>query len=102
MDNYETYYGNDVLMFVIVRDSLSFIVVLQTFTCDIQFFLSKIILHVHEITKKLLSLQKLCLNNNVFFEFHSTFFVVKDEFTRTTLLTSPSEQGFTHFTFLNK
>ncbi|KAD6119808.1 hypothetical protein E3N88_11079 [Mikania micrantha] len=51
------------------------------------------ILHVPQIKRNLLSVQKFCHDNDVFFEFHSTFFVVKDKFTRTTLLTSPSNDG---------
>ena len=51
------------------------------------------ILHVPQIKQNLLSVQKFCQDNNVFFEFHSTFFAVKDTFTRTTLLTGPSDNG---------
>ncbi|KAD0157053.1 hypothetical protein E3N88_44702 [Mikania micrantha] len=51
------------------------------------------ILHVPQIKRNLLSVQKFCHDNDVFFEFHSTFFVVKDKFTRTTLLTGPSNDG---------
>ncbi|KAD3068184.1 hypothetical protein E3N88_36064 [Mikania micrantha] len=51
------------------------------------------ILHVPQIKRNLLSVQKFCHDNDVFFEFHSTFFVVKDKFTRTTLLTGPSNNG---------
>ncbi|KAJ0806767.1 putative RNA-directed DNA polymerase [Helianthus annuus] len=51
------------------------------------------ILHVPQIKKNLLSVQKFCHDNHVFFEFHDTFFSVKDKFTRTTLLTGPSENG---------
>ncbi|KAL9993337.1 putative RNA-directed DNA polymerase [Helianthus debilis subsp. tardiflorus] len=51
------------------------------------------ILHVPEIKKNLLSVQKFCHDNHVFFEFHSTFFAVKDMFTRTTLLMGPSDGG---------
>ncbi|KAJ0808584.1 putative RNA-directed DNA polymerase [Helianthus annuus] len=51
------------------------------------------ILHVPQIKRNLLSVQKFCHDNNVFFEFHASFFAVKDKFTRTTLLTGPSEHG---------
>ncbi|KAI3765927.1 hypothetical protein L2E82_15974 [Cichorium intybus] len=51
------------------------------------------ILHVPEIKKNLLSVQKFCLDNDVFFEFHSSFFAVKDNTTKTTLLTGPSNNG---------
>ena len=51
------------------------------------------ILHVPQIKQNLLSVQKFCLDNHVFFEFHPFFFHVKDITTRTTLLTGPSEDG---------
>ncbi|KAJ0850106.1 putative RNA-directed DNA polymerase [Helianthus annuus] len=51
------------------------------------------VLHVPALKKNLLSVQQFCLDNDVFFEFHSSFFVVKDESTRTILLTGPSDQG---------
>ncbi|KAJ0483795.1 putative RNA-directed DNA polymerase [Helianthus annuus] len=51
------------------------------------------ILHVPQIKKNLLSVQQFCNENDVFFEFHSSFFVVKDESTRATLLTGPSDGG---------
>ncbi|KAM0072744.1 putative RNA-directed DNA polymerase [Helianthus debilis subsp. tardiflorus] len=55
------------------------------------------ILHVPTIKQNLLSVQQFCHDNNVFFEFHSTFFSVKDKFTRTTLLTGPSNDGLYSF-----
>ncbi|MFS7950533.1 putative RNA-directed DNA polymerase [Helianthus anomalus] len=51
------------------------------------------ILHVPQLKRNLLSVQKFCQDNNVFFEFHSTFFAVKDTCTRKTLLTGPSNNG---------
>lgn len=51
------------------------------------------ILHVPQIQRNLLSVQKFCLDNHVFFEFHPFFFCVKDISTRTTLLTGPSKDG---------
>lgn len=51
------------------------------------------ILHVPDIKNHLLSVQQFCHYNNVFFEFHSSFFAVKDESTHTTLLTGPSDGG---------
>ena len=51
------------------------------------------ILHVPQIKKHLLSVQKFCQDNHVYFEFHSTFFCVKDKSTHTTLLTGPSDGG---------
>nr|KAJ0211326.1 hypothetical protein LSAT_V11C400226510 [Lactuca sativa] len=52
------------------------------------------ILHVPEIKKKnLLSVQKFCLDNDVFLEVHSSFFAVKDNTTKVTLFTGPSNNG---------
>lgn len=51
------------------------------------------ILHVPQIQKNLLSVKQFCRDNNVYFEFHSSFFVVKDESTHTTLLSGPSDNG---------
>ncbi|KAJ0542271.1 putative RNA-directed DNA polymerase [Helianthus annuus] len=53
----------------------------------------KNVLHVPKIKRHLLSVQKFCHDNNVYFEFHSTFFAVKDKSTHTTLLTGPSDGG---------
>ncbi|KAJ9556983.1 hypothetical protein OSB04_011597 [Centaurea solstitialis] len=49
------------------------------------------ILNVPELKQNLLSVQKFCVDNDVLFEFHSSYFVVKDESTRTILLMGPSE-----------
>ncbi|GKC61486.1 putative RNA-directed DNA polymerase [Tanacetum coccineum] len=63
MDNSEAYYGDDAF-------------------------------HVgNEISHNLLSVQKFCHDNDVFFEFHTSYFVVKDESTHTTLFTGPSKHG---------
>ncbi|KAL4565329.1 hypothetical protein LXL04_029418 [Taraxacum kok-saghyz] len=51
------------------------------------------LLHVPEIKQNLLSVQNFCQDNNVYFEFHSSFFTVKDEITHTILLTGPSKGG---------
>ncbi|GJY44007.1 putative RNA-directed DNA polymerase [Tanacetum coccineum] len=56
-------------------------------------FSLKNILHVPEISHNLLSVQKFCHDNDVFSEFHNSYFVVKDESTHTTLLTGPSKHG---------
>ncbi|KAK1412849.1 hypothetical protein QVD17_34395 [Tagetes erecta] len=60
-------------------------------------FSLKNVLHVPTIKRNLLSVQKFCHDNNVFFEFHSNFFSVKDELSRTTLLTGPSNDGLYSF-----
>ncbi|GKB82360.1 putative ribonuclease H-like domain-containing protein [Tanacetum coccineum] len=54
----------------------------------------KNILHVPEISHNLFSVQKFYHDNDVFFEFHTSYFVVKDESIHTTLLTGPSKHGF--------
>ncbi|KAL4569482.1 hypothetical protein LXL04_025120 [Taraxacum kok-saghyz] len=60
-------------------------------------FSIKNILHVPDIKKHLLSVQQFCHDNDVFFEFHSSFFAVKDESTHNTLLTGPSDGGLYTF-----
>ncbi|KAJ0816493.1 putative RNA-directed DNA polymerase [Helianthus annuus] len=57
----------------------------------------KNVLHVPGIKRNILSVQKFCRDNNVFFEFHDTFFSVKDKSTRTILLTGPSIDGLYSF-----
>jgi len=64
----------------------------QVFSPNKTFTLSNI-LHVPEIKKNLLSVQQFCLDNNVFFEFHSSFFAVKDVSTQAILLSGPSNNG---------
>jgi histone deacetylase 1/2 len=51
------------------------------------------ILHVPAIKKPLLSVQKFCLENNVFFEFHSCLFYIKDLMTKEVLLSGQSKDG---------
>ncbi|GJX29430.1 putative RNA-directed DNA polymerase, partial [Tanacetum coccineum] len=96
-DNHEPYYGEDALhvgngkgLPILHIGSTRFYSPSKTFS------LSNI-LHVPQITQNLLSVQKFCHDNNVFFEFHSTFFAVKDTSTRITLLTGPSNNGLYSF-----
>jgi histone deacetylase 1/2 len=51
------------------------------------------ILHVPAIKKPLLSVQKFSLENNVFFEFHSCLFYIKDLMTKKVLLSGQSKDG---------
>ncbi|KAH0765347.1 hypothetical protein KY285_001218 [Solanum tuberosum] len=51
------------------------------------------ILHVPSITKRLLSVQRFARNNDVFFEFHTSHFLVKDRASRTPLLSGRSDDG---------
>jgi len=51
-----------------------------------RFFTLSNVLHVLAITKPLLSVQKFCLDNNVYFEFHPRLFYVKDLNTHEVLL----------------
>ncbi|KAK9077447.1 hypothetical protein SSX86_005784 [Deinandra increscens subsp. villosa] len=55
------------------------------------------ILHVPNIKQNLLSVQKFCRDNNVYFEFHASYFSVKDTSTHTTLLTGPANDGLYSF-----
>lgn len=48
------------------------------------------LLHVPLLTKNLISVRQYCADNSVFFEFHSTYFFVKDLHTRSLLLRSPT------------
>lgn len=51
------------------------------------------VLHVAYITKPLLSVQKFTHDNNVFFKFHLSYFLVKDRHTKNTILQGPSKDG---------
>ncbi|GJT11369.1 beta-grasp domain-containing protein [Tanacetum coccineum] len=51
------------------------------------------ILHILQIKQHLVSVQQFCHDNNVFFEFHDTFYAMKDETLGTTLLTGPCKHG---------
>jgi histone deacetylase 1/2 len=51
------------------------------------------VLHVPHITKPLLSVQKLCLDNHDYFEFHASMFYVKDLITEEVLLSGQSHDG---------
>nr|GEX68587.1 retrovirus-related Pol polyprotein from transposon TNT 1-94 [Tanacetum cinerariifolium] len=51
------------------------------------------ILHVPQIKQHLISVQHFSHDNNIFFEFHDTFYAMKDETSGTTLLTGPSKLG---------
>jgi len=48
---------------------------------------------VPHITKLLLSVQKFCRDNNVYFEFHASMFYVKDLVTKEVLLSRQSHDG---------
>ncbi|KAJ0700404.1 putative RNA-directed DNA polymerase [Helianthus annuus] len=93
LDNSEAYYGNDSLL-VGNGNSIPILHIGSSkFHSTLKTFKLSDILHVPALKQNLLSVQKFCLDNNVFFEFHSSYFVVKDESTRSTLLTGPSEHG---------
>lgn len=49
------------------------------------------ILHVLKIPKRLMSVSHLCSHNNVLVEFHSNFFVIKDQTTKCPLLKGPMQ-----------
>lgn len=56
-------------------------------------FLISQLLHVPSITRNLLSVRSFCLDNSVFFEFHSIFFFVNDLHTRAALLQGHVKDG---------
>ncbi|GJU67166.1 putative RNA-directed DNA polymerase [Tanacetum coccineum] len=93
MDNSEAYYGDDAL-YVGNGKGLPILHIGSSKVYSPQkTFSLKNILHVLEISHNLLSIQKFCHDNDVFFEFHTSYFVVKDASTHTTLLTGPSKHG---------
>ncbi|KAA8519345.1 hypothetical protein F0562_013601 [Nyssa sinensis] len=55
------------------------------------------LLHVPTIKKNLLSVSQFTDENNVFIEFHSSYFLVKDEATGTTLLRGTTKDGLYTF-----
>jgi hypothetical protein len=56
-------------------------------------FLLKQLMHVPSIYKNLLSVRQFAHDNNVYFEFHSSFFVIKDCQTRSILHRGPLKNG---------
>ena len=56
-------------------------------------FFLKNILHVPSISQNLLSVHQFTKDNNVFFEFHPSFFCIKDLFSGATLLRGKSKDG---------
>ncbi|MFS7926184.1 putative RNA-directed DNA polymerase [Helianthus anomalus] len=93
IDNPEAYFGNDSLLIGDGNPLPIFQIGSSTIFSHNKTFKLSDILHVPELKQNLLSVQKFCVDNDVFFEFHSSYFVVKDESTRTTLLMGPIEQG---------
>jgi hypothetical protein len=59
-------------------------------------FILRSILHVPQITKNLLSIQKFTSDNNVYVEFHPSCFFVKDCISRKILHQGPSRHGLYH------
>lgn len=57
-----------------------------SFSSSQRIFTLKNILHSPLLTKNLLSVLQFCIDNHVYFEFHSNFFVVKDSQSSTVLL----------------
>lgn len=65
--------------------------------CSKALFL-KNLLHVPQINKNLLSVSRFAKDNNVFFEFHPCICFVKDQATKTTLMTGKVKDGLYSFT----
>ncbi|GKB96576.1 putative RNA-directed DNA polymerase [Tanacetum coccineum] len=93
MDTSEAYYGDDALHVGNGKGLPILHIGSSKVYSPQKTFSLKNILHVPEISHNLLSVQKFCHDNDVFFEFHNSYFVVKDESTHTTLLTGPSKHG---------
>jgi histone deacetylase 1/2 len=82
-----------ICMLVMVRASLYLISFIQKIYTPHRSFTLSNVLHVPAITKPLLSVQKFCLDNNVYFEFHPRVFYVKDLNTHEILLSGQSKDG---------
>ncbi|MFS7924165.1 putative RNA-directed DNA polymerase [Helianthus anomalus] len=96
-DNYETYYGSDSLHVGNGKGLPILHIGSKNLHSPNRTFHLRNILHVPQIKQNLLSVQKFCYDNHVYFEFHASFFCVKDEATHTTLLTGPSTDGLYSF-----
>ncbi|GJV20702.1 putative RNA-directed DNA polymerase [Tanacetum coccineum] len=93
MDNSEAYYGDDALHVGNGKGLPILHIGSSKVYSPQKTFSLKNILHVPEISHNLLSVQKFCHDNDVFFEFHTSYFIVKDESTHTSLFTDPSKHG---------
>ncbi|KAJ0697300.1 putative RNA-directed DNA polymerase [Helianthus annuus] len=93
LDNSEAYFGNDSLLVGNGSSIPIFRIGSSKIHSSNKIFNLSDILHVPKLKQNLLSVQKFCFDNDVFFEFHSSYFLVKDESTRTILLSGPSEHG---------
>lgn len=51
------------------------------------------VLHIPQVTRNLLSIHRLANDNNIFFEFHPSYFLVKDRLTKRLLLQGKCERG---------
>jgi len=93
LDALESYLGNDNMH---VGDGkglpISHIGHTKLYIPHCTFTLSNV-LHVPHITKPLLSVQKFCLDSNVYFEFHLIVFYVEDLNTNEVLLSGQSKDG---------
>ncbi|GJZ06535.1 retrotransposon protein, putative, ty1-copia subclass [Tanacetum coccineum] len=93
MDNPEAYYGDDALHVGNDKGLPILHIGSSKVYSPQKTFSLKNILHVPELSHNLLSVQKFCHDNDFFFEFHTSYFVVKDESTHPTLLTGPNKHG---------
>ncbi|GJY63746.1 putative RNA-directed DNA polymerase [Tanacetum coccineum] len=79
MDNSEAYYGDDALHVGNGKGLPILHIGSSKVYSPQKTFSLKNILHVPEISHNLLSVQKFCHDNDVFFEFHTSYFVEKDD-----------------------
>ena len=96
-DNFEAYYGEDNLHVGNGKGLPILHIGSSHLSSPNKTFSFKYILHVPDIKQNLLYVQKFCLDNHMYFEFHSTLFVMKDKFTHTILLMSPNNGGLYSF-----
>ncbi|GJU31950.1 nucleotide-binding alpha-beta plait domain-containing protein [Tanacetum coccineum] len=93
IDNSEAYYGDDALHVGNCKGLPILHIGSSKVYSPQKIFSLENILHVPEISHNLLFVHKFCHDNDVFFEFHTSYFIVKDESTHTTLLTALSKHG---------
>nr|KAJ0210497.1 hypothetical protein LSAT_V11C400220110 [Lactuca sativa] len=99
-DKSEAYYGEDNLHVGNGKGLPILHIGSSRFHSSTKTFNLKHILHVPAITQNLLFVQQFCQDNNVYFEFHTTFFLVKDTSTHNILHTGPSNGGLYSFNLL--
>jgi hypothetical protein len=93
LTDFAPYLGNDYLHVGDSKDLDIFHIRHITLHSSKRMFTLSNVLHMPHITKLLLSVQKFCRDNHVYFEFHASMFYVKDLVTKEVLLFCQSHDG---------